>query len=266
MIFRYINKHKATAVSAALSLAVFLTACGSGSDAPKTGAADSSVSTAIVPDKDGYLPMFDGKTLKGWEGDTSIWKVRDGIVTGQADSPLTLKANTFLIYTDSKPGDFELITEYRISKDGNSGVQYRSDTVAGVPFGLKGYQADIDGENNYTGQNYEERARTTLAYRGQKVTIPVAKNAKSTKNAWSALKVDSSLGSSDSLKSVFKDGWNELHLVIKGNRLQHFVNGILMSDVTDNDTANRKMSGLLGLQIHAGHIMKVDYRNMRIRQ
>ena len=80
------------------------------------------------------------------------------------------------------------------------------------------------------------------------------------------MKVDSSLGSTDSLKTYIKDGWNELHLVIKGNRLQHYVNGVLMSDVTDNDSANRKMSGLLGLQIHAGHIMKVEYRNMRIKQ
>ena len=68
------------------------------------------------------------------------------------------------------------------------------------------------------------------------------------------------------LLTFIKDGWNECHLVIKGNRLQHFINGVLMSDITDNDTANRKMSGLLGLQIHAGHIMKVEYRNMRIKQ
>ena len=78
--------------------------------------------------------------------------------------------------------------------------------------------------------------------------------------------VDSSLGNIDSLKTKINDGWNEYHLIIKGNRLQHFVNGVLMSDVTDNDTTNRKMSGLIGLQIHAGHVMKVEYKNMRIKE
>lgn len=231
-----------------------------------SGSSDKATENVAQKDKDGYLSLFDGKTLNGWEGDTSIWKVKDGIITGDEDSTSNLKANTFLILKDSKPGDFELITDYRISKGGNSGIQYRSDTVAGVPFGLKGYQADIDGENNYTGQNYEERGRSTLAYRGQKVTIPFSKDAQSKNNAWSDMIVDSSLGNIDSLKTKINDGWNECHLIIKGNHLQHYINGVLMSDVTDNDTANRKMSGLIGLQIHAGHIMKVEYKNIRIKE
>ena len=75
-----------------------------------------------------------------------------------------------------------------------------------------------------------------------------------------------SLGNIDSLKTHIKSGgWNEVHLVIKGNRLQHFVNGVLMSDVTDNDTANRKMKGLLGVQVHVGPPMKVEYRNIRLK-
>jgi Domain of Unknown Function (DUF1080) len=259
MMHKYISAHKGAMLMLTFSLAVVFYNCGSEPATPITD-------TGSIADKDGFVALFDGKTLKGWDGDTSIWKMMDGVVVGQADSPLTLKANTFLIYKDGKPGDFELLTDYRISKSGNSGIQYRSDTVAGVSFGLKGYQADIDGDNNYTGQNYEERGRTTLAYRGQKVTIPFAKDAQSKNNAWSAMMVDGSLGDKDSLKTNIKDGWNECRLLIKGNRLQHFINGVLMSDVTDNDTANRKMAGLLGMQIHAGHIMKVEYRNMRIKQ
>jgi hypothetical protein len=53
--------------------------------------------------------------------------------------------------------------------------------------------------------------------------------------------------------------------VVKGNRMQHYVNGVLMSDVTDNDAVNRKMSGLLGVQVHVGPPMKVEYRNMRLK-
>jgi hypothetical protein len=259
---KYFLAHKTSIIILSISTLLFAYSCGSETTDTKT----TTATVANAADKDGFVALFDGKTLNGWEGDTSIWKMQEGVVVGQADSSVHLKANTFLIYKNSKPGDFELLTDYRISKGGNSGIQYRSDTVAGVPFGLKGYQADIDGDNNYTGQNYEERGRTTLAYRGQKVTIPQVKDAQSKNNAWSAMQVDSSLGNKDSLKTNIKDGWNECRLVIKGNRLQHYINGVLMSDVTDNDTANRKMTGLLGMQIHAGHIMKVEYRNMRIKQ
>ena len=87
------------------------------------------------------------------------------------------------------------------------------------------------------------------------------------KNAWTELKVTGSLGNSDSLKTKIKtEDWNEFHLIVKGNRLQHFVNGILMSDVTDNDAANGKSKGLLGVQVHVGPPMKVQYRNLRLKQ
>jgi hypothetical protein len=134
---------------------------------------------------------------------------------------------------------------------------------------MKGYQADIDGKINYTGQNYEERGRTTLAYRGQKVTIPTVDSSKavSKNNAWVPMIVEGSLGSSDSLKGLIKaEDWNDIHLVIKGNHLQHYVNGVLMSDVTDNDTVHRKDKGLIGVQVHVGPPMKVQYRNIMLKE
>jgi hypothetical protein len=143
-----------------------------------------------------------------------------------------------------------------------------------VPNALKGYQADIDGANRYTGQNYEERGRTTLAYRGQITEINVQSasmtseqvRAKVAKNAWTDLKVIGSLGENEVLKTKIKaEDWNEIRLVVKGNRLQHYVNGILMSDVTDNDTVNGKSKGLLGVQVHVGPPMKVQYRNIKIK-
>src|SRR5690606_4969326 len=159
-----------------------------------------------------------------------------------------------------------LITEFRISSGGNSGINYRSERVEGLPFALKGYQADIDGMNQYTGQNYEERGRTTLAYRGQKVAIPASNDGRSEGNAWSAMQVVDSLGSAGNLKDAIRvEDWNECRLVVKGNRLQHYINGVLMSDVTDDDTSNQKMKGFIGFQIHVGPAMKVEYRNARIK-
>ena len=79
--------------------------------------------------------------------------------------------------------------------------------------------------------------------------------------------VTGSLGSSDSLRSLIKaNDWNAVHIIAKGNRLQHYVNGVLMSDVTDNDEVNRKLDGLLGMQVHVGPPMEVQFRNIRIKE
>jgi len=244
-----------------LPLFIFSSACHS-SNASKDS---ESVSP---PDEEGYVNLLDGNSLAGWEGDTSYWRMENGILIGEiTPSAPPLKNNTFLIWKEEKPADFELKVEFKISAQGNSGINYRSEEVEGVPYALKGYQADIDGANNYTGQNYEERGRTTLGYRGQQVTIPTSEEGASKGNAWTAAIVDGSLGSSDSLKTLIHSGdWNECHLIVKGNRLQHYINGVLMSDVTDNDTVNRKSAGLLGVQLHVGHPMKVEYRNLRIKQ
>src|SRR5690606_37135168 len=102
-----------------------------------------------------FKSIFDGKTLDGWDGDPVYWSVKDGAITGEITPETLLKANTFLIWQGGQPGDFELKAEFKISEGGNSGINYRSEMVEEVPFALKGYQADIDGKNNYTGQNYE---------------------------------------------------------------------------------------------------------------
>lgn len=223
-------------------------------------------------DKDGYVQIFDGKTLDGWEGDPTYWRVEEGKLVGEVTPATILSRNSFIIWRGKIVKDFELKVEYRVSAEGNSGINYRSEKVEGVPYALRGYQADLDGAQNYTGSNYEERRRTTLASRGEQVALPAVDNADSVKmhirnNRWSSIEVTGSLGSADSLRSFIKnEDWNEYHLVIKGNRLKHYINGVLMSDITDNDTVNRKFSGLLGVQVHVGPPMKIEYRNFRLKQ
>jgi len=223
----------------------------------------------------GFKKIFDGKSLKGWEGDPVYWRVENGALVGEITPETILKRNTFIIYRDAQPADFELKAEFKISKAGNTGINYRSEELLpDLPFALKGYQADIDGAVRYTGQNYEERGRTTLAYRGEIVSVneqtdPDVKNnlrAYSARNAWLPRKVTGSLGNTDSLKTKIKsEDWNDVHLIIKGNRLQHYINGVLMSDVTDLDKVNGKASGWLGVQVHVGPPMKVEYKNIRIK-
>lgn len=242
-----------TALFTALVL-VLASGCNSGSGSGSGSGADS----AAMKDKDGFVSLFDGKTFAGWQGDTAYWRVDSGEFIGEEHPDKELKANTFLIWRGGTPGDFEFKAEYRISGGGNSGVQYRSDTVAGVPLGLKGYQADIDGANQYTGQNYEERGRGFLAMRGQQVTL--APNAKPV--------ITDSLGNSDSLKVHIKDStqWNSIYIIAKGNHMKHYINDVLMSEATDNDTTARKFTGLIGLQLHVMPYMKIEYRNIRLKQ
>jgi hypothetical protein len=143
--------------------------------------------------------------------------------------------------------------------------------VEGLDHALKGYQADIDGKNNYTGQNYEERKRTTLAYIGQETKInPQEKEgdlrANVERNAWLGLEVVNELGDREEMKKVVKpNDWNEIHIVAEGNRLKHYINGTLMSDVTDMDPANRTAKGHLGMQVHVGPPMQVAYRNIYLK-
>ncbi|MDG1279163.1 MAG: DUF1080 domain-containing protein [Algoriphagus sp.] len=222
--------------------------------------------------QNGFKSIFDGKTLKGWTGDPTYWTVSDGAIVGTITPETLLKANTFLIW-EGEVADFELKAEFRISESGNSGINYRSDRVEEVPFALRGYQADIDGKVNYTGQNYEERKRATLAYRGQKTRITSQPDDITNlrdfveRNAWKGLNLESELGDRAELGAkIKKEDWNEIHLIVKGNVMQHFVNGILMSEVHDEDAKNRMMSGLLGVQVHVGPPMKVEYRKLMLKK
>jgi hypothetical protein len=260
-----------TAVVAASLLAG---ACTKSAD-KQSEANDRDGSAEVAANNDGFEQIFNGKDLNGWDGDTTYWSVRDGSLVGTITPSTLLKTNSFIIWRGGTTEDFELIADFRITESGNSGINYRSEQLTDVPNALKGYQADIDGKNNYTGQNYEERKRTTLAYRGEKVVISSQPNPEKEgslkenvkNNCWMSREVTGALGDKDSLKAVIRvNDWNTCHIIAKGNHLQHYINDVLMSDVTDDDEANRKMSGLLGVQVHVGGPMTVEYRNIRLKK
>jgi hypothetical protein len=79
--------------------------------------------------------------------------------------------------------------------------------------------------------------------------------------------VVSTLGNIDSLKTFIHDNdWNTCHIIARGNKLQHYINGVLMSEVIDEDTVNRASSGLIGMQVHVGPPMKVEFRNILLKE
>ena len=180
---------------------------------------------------------------------------RNHILIGEVTPNNLLKQNSFLIWRGGTPKDFELKVDFRISDHGNSGINYRSAEIPGTKWLLRGYQADIDGADKYTGQNYEERGRTFLAMRGQVTHVDATGPT-----------VIASLGSSDDLKAfIHPNDWNQYHLIVRGNLLIHILNGHIMSEVIDDDTANRKFEGLIGVQVHVGLPMKIEYRTILLK-
>src|SRR5215204_4793191 len=190
-----------------------------------------------------FKSIFDGRTLAAWQGDPTYWRVENGCLVGEVTPETVMKQNSFIIWRGGVTRDFELKLEYRISAKGNSGINYRSVEVTGLPFALRGYQADLDGQDRnkaplrHTGQNYEERGRTFLARRGEVVQV----------DATAKPRVIGSVGESRALERLIKsDDWNEVHLIARGNVLTHIFNGQVMSIVIDDDVANRRHHGLLG--------------------
>jgi hypothetical protein len=205
-------------------------------------------------EEQGFVSLFNGKNLSGWRGDEH-WSVEEGAITAKTTPQTLLKYNTFLIWDGGRPADFELRLKYRIV-GGNSGVQYRSKVIDEAKYVVSGYQADIDSSPRFTGMNYEEKGRTFLARRGEKVTI-AAEGTKHTE----------AIGDADELqKRVKNEDWNEYTIVARGNRLQHFVNGVLMSEVIDQQADKAAASGVIALQVHQGPPMTVQFKDLRLKE
>lgn len=245
----------------ALTLPALAFAQAPASKAAPAAANSAAAKPATEPDA-GFVSIFDGKSLVGWDGDPTYWRVENSCLVGEITPATIVKRNTFVIWRGGSPADFELKLEYRISDQGNSGVNYRSVELTDAKWSLAGYQADIDGPGKnragvrHTGQNYEERGRTFLARRGEVIRVdPGAK-----------LATVGSVGDTNELAKHIKEGdWNEYHLIARGHVLTHILNGKVMSVVIDDDAKNRRADGLIGVQVHVGPPMKVEYRNIRLK-
>jgi 3-keto-disaccharide hydrolase len=216
--------------------------------------------TPIEGDEPGFQPIFDGKTLTGWEGDPKYWRADGGAIVGEITPETVIKSNTFIIWRGGRPRDFELKLDYRTTASGNSGINYRSQVVPDTvtpsnAFALRGYQFDLDGAKRYVGNNYEEKGRLFVGVRGQVTRIVGGRPPV----------VLSTFGDAQTLGTLANDEWNAVHLVVRGNTLVHMLNGRLMSMTIDDDVPNRPADGLLGVQVHVGPPMKVEYRNIRLK-
>ncbi|MEL6894558.1 MAG: DUF1080 domain-containing protein, partial [Planctomycetota bacterium] len=216
-----------------------------GADDPSPLGKQNKVATAKK------IAMFDGNSLKGWRGRKDLWSVADGAIVGKTSKEKPIKGNTFLIWQNGTPGDFEMLADFLISS-GNSGIQYRSKVINEDKFVVGGYQADIDFALKFAGINYEEKGRGILALRGEKATI----GADGKKNK-------EKFGDTDKMGSVIKPGqWNRYRIVAKGNTLTHYINDVMTSQVVDNQPSKAAGSGVIALQLHQGPAMEIRFKNL----
>lgn len=258
--------HRMTSVTGVLACVVFLSVAIVIAQQPPAGRGPGGRGggrggSMFAPvEETGFRSIFDGQTMKAWDGDPNFWRVEGGVMIGETKADHQPPQNIFCIWRGGKPADFELKLDYKITgaDTGNSGVQYRSVELPDVAkWVLKGYQADIDARQQFTGQIYEERARGFLALRGQFNYVTDGKKPA----------VVGSVGDNEELKKLIKvEDWNEIHVIARGNVLIQLINGHVMSQLIDDDKAGRKMDGLIGIQLHKTNgPMKIESRNIRIK-
>jgi hypothetical protein len=205
----------------------------------------------------GFISLFDGKTLDGWEGDRSIWSVRDGAITGQTTAATKLKENCFLVWKDEVE-DFELRLAFRLD-NGNSGIYYRAmRRTDGETFRdpVVGTQADFDASGRWTGVIMEYLLRGVLAERGEKVLI----------DEHGKRQVVGRVGHpADLLKAVKENEWNDYAILAKGGRVVITINGVTMCELDDRDP-RRIVRGVLALQVHVGPPMVVQFKDIHYRK
>jgi hypothetical protein len=213
--------------------------------------------TESAPDLPGFVRLFNGRDLAGWTGDGRIWSVHEGAIVGRTTPEVTVSENNFLIWKDEVE-DFELRLKFRL-QGGNSGIYYRARKRAAGQRGgepLVGTQADLSADGRWTGVIMEYTLREILAERGQRVAI----------NERGERRVVETLGSPEDLLTRVQPGeWNDYHIHAKGGKVLLKISGVTMCELEDNDP-KRLTRGWLGLQVHTGPPMRVEFKDIFLRR
>ncbi|MCR9294195.1 MAG: DUF1080 domain-containing protein [bacterium] len=220
---------------------------------------------AEEPLEPGFQAIFNGQDLSGWKGDEKYWRAEDGVLIGQTTPDNPTPKNTFLIYEAAEFGDFELRFSYRVD-GGNSGVQYRSQLTS--QWVVKGLQADFEdkmheGKDRFSGMFFEENGRMFMGQRGDVVVV----RTNSADLRKPKIEKIASVGDPVELETVIRrDDWNDYTVIARGNVFIHIINGRVMSIGIDEDPANYRESGIIAWQLHSGPPLKIQMKNIRIRE
>jgi hypothetical protein len=211
-------------------------------------------------DHEGYVSIFDGVSLKGWDGNPKFWRVEDRAIVGES-TPENPSGNSYIAYRDLEAKNFTLKFEIKVEGTGGSGMQYRSRTglpwLANIPANvtanvgpvnlnwmMTGPQADFWPSRVYTGQFYSENTpMRILAWRGQVVEGFGA----TSKTLMGTIADRNALGG-----VVHMNDWNQYVVIARGGTFLHILNGQLMAVMVDDDPASsNNQSGQFGIEIEA---------------
>lgn len=200
---------------------------------------------------EGFINLFNGKDLTGWSGTPEYWSMEDGALVGQVDG--SLKRNRFITWTAGQVKNFELRAKVRVTKGGNSGLQYRARMRPELgEWVMSGYQSDVlPGQRGLNGMFYEEGGRRILGRTGEKVVVD-------------RFGVPWVVGTME-VKDFPAGEWYDYRVLVQGNRHQHWINGHPTADAIDDDLAGRSLEGLIGVQVHVGPAMKIEYRDFWLK-
>ena len=161
------------------------------------------------------MPIFDGKTLTGWDGDPTFWRVENGEIVGETTPEKVVKLNNFLIWRGGTVKDFELKVEFRMSGT-NSGIQYRSVELPDIgKWVLKGYQADMDFTRGVRRQ-HPRRARPVAGRRRATSCCRGAARSRASSTDRSTRSVGDDRRPT-LLRGVMNvNGWNQYHIIARG--------------------------------------------------
>ncbi|GEP45651.1 3-keto-disaccharide hydrolase [Brevifollis gellanilyticus] len=205
---------------------------------------------ATLPE--GFKAIFNGKDLSGWSGGSTWWSVEDGCLTGVTDGKLDY--NRFITWKEGTVKNFELRVKVKVTKGGNSGLQYRGKERPDLgEWVVTGYQCDVvPDKDDYNGMLYEERGRRILAHTGEKVVIDPQGQP------WVVGKLP--------IKSFPSGEWHDYRVLVEGNHHQHWIDGVPTVDVIDLDEAGRALEGVIAVQVHRGPVMKIQYRDFWVKK
>jgi len=228
-------------------------------------------------DHAGYVQIFDGVSLKGWDGDPAIWRVEKGAIVGESTKEKPV-VNSYIAFRGFEAKDFDLKLEIKVYNSGGSGIQYRSKT--GLPWKprpgqvnpnlnwmMTGPQADFwfpvaPMTAEWTGQFYSENTPLgILAWRGQ-----VVESAPQ-----SYPKLVGSIGDRNALGGYVKvNDWNQYLIMARGGTFIHVINGQLMAVYVDDDRkSSNNQAGLIGIEIEGyprDQAMRVSVRDVWVKR
>lgn len=216
-----------------------------------------ALSTALA--QDGFISMFDGKTLEGWEempaAKPAAWWVKDGVIHGDGD-----KGIGYLVYKNRDVADFEMKFSYRFPKErGNSGVNIRARVDPTGKRKFQGYHVDLGhvgiGGRVLGAWDFHTPGRKEHAcFRGDRLVIDKEDQPKVTK-------IDGAVTAED----INKGGWNRVHIIVKGNQFKFSINGKLASEFTEHlPMAKRLTKGMIQLQLHDPG-MTVEFKELQLK-